>query len=239
MTFVCRLADVGNDETGERRRRLLSALKNLLGCLPGANVALLVKELHRLAIFENPTSLGVRQIAKCWKKVVEEKSLDGERATGGLGNWGESSRGVLEVVLEQRWVDSSRHEDDVDGKLPLASVLDKSLDDDEKQIGVDVSFVNLVDKDVRQRVEPGRCFTILARKGMLKTLEEDTRRGKHDISVGRGELGLKSNLVTDRFSNAFSSLSRYSLGDRGGSEPPRLGTENVALGTIASSNVIV
>jgi len=233
VTGLGDLADVRNRESDESEGSLELGR---VGRVERSN--LLLEVLLSVLVLEDPSSLVDGELLKTRNDVVEVSLLDGERSSGNLCDGGPSTSVVDEVVLEERRVDGSRHEDDPDWELTFPSIRDETLEDDEKKIGVDVSLVNLVDDDVGEAVEPGHRLSISSESG-LHPLEEDSGRAEGDGSVRDGRLRVESNLVSDVVSDPLSSFGGDSLGDRHGSDPPRLGTEDVALGSVSSSNVVV
>ena len=233
MTGLGDLADVRDRESDESEGSLE------LGLVVGVERSnLLLEVLLSVLVLEDPSSLVDGKLLETRDDVVEVSLLDGEGSSWNLCDGSPSTSVVDEVILEERRVDGSRHEDDPDWELTLPSIRDETLENDEKKIGVDVSLVNLVDDDVGKAIKPSHRLSVSS-ESRLHPLEEDSGRAESDGSVRDGRLRVESNLVSDVVSDPLSSFGGDSLSDRHGSDPPRLGTEDVALGSVSSSDVVV
>lgn len=107
----------------------------------------------------------------------------------------------------------------------------------QKQIGINVSLVNLIDSDVCHSIEEAVVARVV--EIALQSSKEQARSAEQDRSVGARWLALEPNLVSDRVANVLASLLGHAFGDRDGGDSTRLGADNVALAALAPENPIV
>ena len=134
------------------------------------------------------------------KYVLEVEPANGKRATGYVDNLDCTPVLVLEVGLKRRRIDCRIHEDNFQRLIPGAPIIEESLDDCEREISIDVAFMDLIDNNVGNIVQTAVVMHLALTKQLqctLHALQENTRSAESDRTMHSGEFGIKSDLVPD------------------------------------------
>ncbi|SGZ22490.1 BQ5605_C022g09494 [Microbotryum silenes-dioicae] len=197
--------------------------------------------LYDRLFIEDPSSFlrGQSKRPQFFDNRIETMFFHGEASSRYLDDRRQSSRSLIgKVRRKQLGVDRSRHQHDADLVLAgLSTLMEQHAEHKEQQIGIDVSFMDFVNADVRDTVEEAMA-TCVVQIG-LHASEEKSCRAEKDRTIRFGRLGLEADLVTDRITNSLAAFLGDTFGDRDGSNSTRLRAHDVALGAIATQDPVV